>query len=144
LTPEPLPVTDVSFEDAGAKPGQELCYVVRTVVSRDPGIESEESNEACLAVRDVKAPPPPSGLTALARDGGVELSWSPVSDRDVARLRVYRSVGDGPPERLAELAAAETSHRDAGGGPGASYTLTAVDAAGNESPHSRAAEVLVP
>jgi hypothetical protein len=144
LNPAPVSHPTGSYADDAARPGQELCYVVRTVVSREPKVESEESNEACLAVRDVKAPKAPSGLTALAREGAIELSWSPVSDPDVAHLRVYRSLAEGPPERLAELAPTETSYRDAGGSPASSYSLTAVDAAGNESPHSRAAEVVIP
>jgi fibronectin type 3 domain-containing protein len=67
-------------------------------------------------------------------------------DLDLAHYRVYRSVERGAPERLAELPAGETSFRDEGLEPGraARYTVTAVDAAGNESEPSSPASAQRP
>ncbi|MDR1955220.1 MAG: fibronectin type III domain-containing protein [Treponema sp.] len=40
-------------------------------------------------------PPPPSMLTAIARDGAVDLSWRPSSDGDVAGYMVYYGTAGG-------------------------------------------------
>jgi len=133
-----------TYADLSAQPGQSVCYVVRLVLAQDPVVESADSNEACVEVRDVKPPAVPSGVTALAREGGVELSWSPTSDPDVALYRIYRTTAAGTPERVAEVPAGESSFRDPAGVPGGAYTVSAVDAAGNESAASKPAEVTVP
>ena len=103
---------------------------------------SSSSNEVCLEVRDVEAPAAPTGVTALARDGAVEVSWSPASERDLAGYRVYRAAPGAAPERVAEVGAGEGTYRDTAVAAGAThvYTVTAVDAAGNESPASVPAE----
>jgi fibronectin type 3 domain-containing protein len=108
------------------------------VVSSDPLIESDSSNEACLTARDVAAPAAPGGLTILAQEGGLELRWSPSPESDLAFYRVYRAVSSGSPEKLAELPAPTTSYLDKTAAPGTAYryTVTAVDRAGNESPPS--------
>jgi hypothetical protein len=118
--------------------------VVRAVSSIDPVVESADSNEVCVSVKDVKPPAPPSGLTAVGREGGVDLSWTPNADPEAVRIRIYGAPRGGPAERLAEVAAGETSYRDAAPGNRTTYTLTALDTAGNESPHSRPAEVSPP
>jgi hypothetical protein len=57
---EPLsktPVAGAGFDDE-TPPPQPVCYVVRTVLSSDPVVESADSNEAC-----VPAKPPEPGAT---------------------------------------------------------------------------------
>jgi hypothetical protein len=57
---EPLsktPVAGAGFDDE-TPPPQAVCYVVRTVLSSDPVVESADSNEAC-----VPAKPPEPGAT---------------------------------------------------------------------------------
>ena len=126
--------------------GQSVCYVARLVAATDPVIESGSSNEVCLTVKDVEAPAAPTGVTALARDGAVEVSWSPSSERDLASYRVYRAAPSGSRERVAEVGAGESTFRDTAAGAGVTYvyTVTAVDAAGNESPPSAPAEGALP
>jgi fibronectin type 3 domain-containing protein len=115
--------------------GQRWCYIVGTVVSTEPVVESPRSNEACVSVTDIVAPAAPSGVAALGGPDGVEVSWSPSTEPDLASYRVYREVPGGPRERVGEVAPPETSLRDARAAPGTrySYTVTAVDRAGNES-----------
>jgi hypothetical protein len=136
------PLQVAAFDDETVAPGQKVCYAARLVAATDPVIESESSNEVCLEVRDVEAPAAPTGVTALARDGAVEVSWSPSSERDLAGYRVYRAVPGAAPERVAEVGAGESTYRDTAVAAGAThvYTVTAVDAAGNESPASAPAE----
>jgi hypothetical protein len=140
------PLQVASFKDEGVALGQSVCYVSRLVASTEPVIESEPSNEACLTVKDVEAPAAPTGVAALARDGGVEVSWSPSSEPDLASYRVYRAASGAAPERLAEVGAGESSYRDTTAVAGVThvYTVTAVDAAGNESPPSAPAEGALP
>jgi fibronectin type 3 domain-containing protein len=108
--------------------------VVRAVAGTEPLVESEPSPEACVSVRDVFAPAPPTGVAALAAGGVVDVSWSPSTEADLASYRVYRSDG-GEARRLAEVPSAETRFRDetAAIGPTYNYTVTAVDRDGNES-----------
>jgi hypothetical protein len=143
---DPVPLAASAYEDSGAQPGESLCYVVRTAASTDPVVESEPTAEACLEVRDVAPPAAPLGVTALLREGTAELSWSPGSEPDLASYRVYRTPRGGAPERIAELPASETQWRDAQLSPDDtfSYTVTAVDAAGNEGPPSTPAQLLLP
>jgi hypothetical protein len=139
-----LPQPAASYEDATAEPGERLCYEVRTAAATDPLVESAPAPEACLEVRDVAPPAPPAGLAVIPRDGVPELSWSPGLEADLAAYRVYRAAPGAAPERVAELPSTQTTWRDtqlAFGAPGA-YTVTAVDAAGNESAPSAAAELL--
>jgi hypothetical protein len=139
------PVAGPPATDEGAAPGESVCYVVRAVAATDPVVESAPSEEVCLTVRDVAPPAPPSGVAAIAADGAIEVSWSPSPEPDLAGYRIYRATPGGEPVRLAEVGPGETSYRDASeAGAPYLYTLTAVDAAGNESAPSAAAEVIRP
>jgi hypothetical protein len=140
------PLQVAAFDDETVAPGQHVCYTARLVAATDPVIESESSNEVCVEVRDVEGPAAPTGVTALFRDGAIEVSWSPSPERDLAGYRIYRSAAGGAPERVAEVGAGESAWRDTAVAPGAThvYTVTAVDAAGNESPPSAPAEGALP
>jgi hypothetical protein len=130
------PFTTNAFEDRAVSLGQRWCYVVGTVVSTEPVIESRRSNEACVSVRDIVPPATPTGVAALGGADGVEVSWTPSTEADLASYRVYRQAGDGGArERLGEVVPPETALRDTTAAPAARYvyTVTAVDTAGNES-----------
>jgi hypothetical protein len=135
------PFTTNAFEDKTVSLGQRWCYVVGTVVSTEPVAESTRSNEACVSVVDIIAPAAPGGVASLGAPDGVEVSWSPSTEPDLAAYRVYREAPGGPRERVGEVAPSETSFRDAGAASGTryTYTVTAVDRAGNESKPSAAA-----
>ena len=135
---QPTPLEAPGSADSTASPGETWCYTVRTVASTDPVVESADSNEACLAVRDIAPPAPPTGVTVLAFEGALEVSWSPSPEADLEAYHVYRAVKGSPPERLQALRADQTKYRDATAMKGFSYvyTVTAVDTAGNQSPPS--------
>jgi hypothetical protein len=136
------PQTRRVFTDTHAPLGSTVCYVVRAVGSVDPLIESAPSNEACVEVRDIVPPGPPSGLAVVPRDGALEVVWSPSPDASLAGYRVYRAVSGAEAERVAEVPAGTTTWVDSTGEGGVlyTYTVTAVDAAGNEGPPSGSAE----
>jgi hypothetical protein len=129
------PVTTASFIDPAVTPGEELCFVVRTAASTRPLVESAPSEESCLLVEDVAPPETPAGVAANGKPGGIEVSWSPSSEPDLALHRVYRWATGVPIAAIAEVRAPETTYFDteAPVGAVARYTVTAVDKAGNES-----------
>lgn len=135
------PIAESTFVDMTAVRGEELCYVVRTVASTDPLIESADSEESCLSVEDVSAPAAPIGVAAQARPDGIEISWSPSPEPDVARYRIYRIAAQAPRARIAEVPVGEQLYVDTSAPVGVAqrYTVTAVDKAGNESLRSAAA-----
>ena len=135
-----VPVAAPPFRDTTIAPGERWCYVVRTVASTEPVVESASSGEACVENKDVFPPAPPTGVAALVHDDGVEVSWSPSLEADLASYRVYRAAEGAAPVRVAEVTAPETSFRDTGAPRGVdlSYTVTAVDRDGNESRPSAA------
>jgi hypothetical protein len=138
----PLPTERASYDDVAAALGSRVCYVVRTVVSTDPLVESDASNEACVTVEDITAPAAPTGVATLPGDTGLDVSWSPSAEADLASYRVYRATRGAAATRIGEVAKPATTLRDttAVAGQRYRYTVTAVDAAGNESPPSAGTE----
>jgi fibronectin type 3 domain-containing protein len=134
------------YRDATIAPGERWCYVVRTVVSSEPVVESANSAEACVDSKDVFPPAAPTGVAVLVGADAVEVSWSPSLEADLASYRVYRAAAGAAPTRVGEVAAPETSFRDASAPRGVPlvYTVTAVDRDGNESPLSAALEATRP
>jgi fibronectin type 3 domain-containing protein len=141
-----VPLAGNQHTDTAVEMGQNLCYVVRMVLSTDPLVESEPSTEACVGVKDIAAPAAPTGVTALVQADHVEVSWSPSSEVDLKTYKVYRTAGGEKPALVGQVAAGETVFRDRTPGKGGAhfYTVTAVDAAGNESPPSSPAEGHLP
>lgn len=137
-------LTATQYEDRSVLPGEEWCYVVRFLASKQPLVESASSSEACAAFKDIAAPAAPIGIAMVLRADGVEVSWSPSSDGDLAGYRVYRAAPPGePPLRVAEVSTEQTSIKDVSARRGVVnvYTVTALDKAGNESPASRPVQV---
>ncbi len=135
------PTTDTTLADEKALPGDSWCYAVRTVSSTAPLLESTATDEACLTVEDVAAPATPVGVAAQPREGGLEVSWSPSPEPDLAVYRVYRWSQGVPVARIADVPAGETAYLDSNAPTGTMvrYSVTAVDKSGNESGRSPAA-----
>ncbi|HUL77871.1 MAG TPA: hypothetical protein VL691_11455 [Vicinamibacteria bacterium] len=140
------PLERRSATDTTAPAGANACYVVRAVASTQPLIESAPSNEACVEVRDITAPPVPSGLSVLPGEGGLEVLWAPSAAADLAGYRVYRAAPGGQPQRVAEVRPDRSSWTDGSATRGVvyRYTVSAFDQAGNESEPSEAAEGSLP
>ena len=119
-----------------------------------PRIESEPSPIAGANFKDLVAPPPPTGLTALVETGAVRLVWDPVDAPDLAGYKVYRTEGTGI-EQLRPIGTipltpvqllTATNYRDTGVNAGISYyyEVVSVDKTGNESTKVKTDWVLVP
>jgi chitodextrinase len=121
-----------SYTDAGLGAGS-YSYTVRAVDAA--GNLSDPSNTATATVPDTTKPSAPPGFTATGSAGQVALAWQASSDN--VGVTGYRLFRGGTP--IATLGAAARSHTDSGLAAGPyTYTLRAVDAAGNESDPSTA------
>jgi hypothetical protein len=142
----PTPISVDKYLDPDPPMNAETCYVLRTIVSTDPIVESADSKELCLQVRDIVAPEAPVGVAARVLDDRLEITWSVSGEADLASYRVYRSEGEGPAVPVAEVPGGTTVlYEDLPAEPGTfAYTVTAIDTAGNESPPSAPAPVRFP
>ncbi len=136
--------TAPEFRDTQFEFGKVYVYLVRSVVHY-PGVtlESVESNLLSVTPKDIFPPAAPQGLVAVfvPAAGGVpahlELSWSINPETDIAGYNVYRSdESSAPGTRVNPELLLTPAFRDMNAVPGRrySYSVTAVDRSGNESP----------
>ena len=132
---EPIGYTPhAPFVDEGAPAGKTFVYTVRGAPTADlPPVLGPAADEVLADTRDVFPPKAPEGLLVLSEEGGKRLVWNPCLARDLAGSRVYARDGAGPWRRIAD-SLADPAFYDAGAPAGRTYAVTAVDAAGNESP----------
>ena len=126
---------------------------VVTVIAQEKGaeqVEGEDTPSVEIAAHDVFPPVTPSGLQAVFSGVGqepfIDLIWAPDTESDLAGYNVYRREPNGPAvKRNLELVKAPT-FRDTEVLPGHhySYSISAVDVRGNESPPSDEASEAVP
>lgn len=144
--------------------GQSYSYVAQRVQTMTVGGQKLEARSAAspgvsVIIRDIFPPAVPHGLEVVVASGGageelgIDLSWEPVSDADLAGYVVYRQVvgadgqAQGDKVRLTSAPVQEPGYRDATAVAGQryAYSVSAVDSAGNESGTSAAAvEVMNP
>jgi hypothetical protein len=140
--------------DHTAQKGETYQYTALRVRSVSLGghtleLRSAVSPPVTVAMRDIFPPHAPSGLEAVpggvtAADRSIDLSWTPDTDADLAGYFVYRQDIDskgvvaGTATRLNATPVVGPAYRDqtAVAGRRYAYYVTAVDAAGNESPPS--------
>ena len=122
---------------------RERCYTVRAVRRiGDLSIEGDAAPPRCLAPADTFAPAAPTGLTAVASEGAINLIWTPNQEADLAGYLVLRAAAPSSdlvamsPTPIAETTFSDTVQ------PGMRYTyaIQAVDTAGNVSPASARVE----
>jgi len=101
----------------------------------------------------ISTPAPPRDLVAVAQaatgtgPATIELSWAISTEADLAGYNVYRTeVGLARPQRLNQELLLTPTFRDISVAVGAlyTYTVTAVDRAGNESPPGAAVNAVIP
>jgi hypothetical protein len=114
--PRPLtaaPLDELTFADS-VEFDRERCYEVRAVRGIEPGaVESAPSERRCLTPVDVFAPEPPAGLSAVTRDGAIDLIWEASPDPDVWGYVILRgTVGDATLQPLNTAPVIETQFTD--------------------------------
>lgn len=146
--------TDSSFE-------WEKTYIYRIAVvsivkraDREVQVEGDDSLPVRVVAHDVFPPSVPAGLQAAYSGEGqkpfVDLIWAPVTNPDLAGYNVYRSEANGATEKLVIKLNSELvktpSYRDSAVASGKtySYSVSAVDARGNESQRSEETSETVP
>jgi len=148
--PGELRAQDSSFE-------WEKSYLYRmTAVSTvarpggDAQVEGDDSATVRIVAHDVFPPAIPSGLQAVYSGEGqkpfIDLIWAPVTDADLAGYNVYRHEADGAPVKLNGELVKGPSYRDSAvvARRSYSYSVSAVDARGNESARSEEGSESVP
>jgi hypothetical protein len=127
----PAPIAETAFRREGAVPGQEQCFVVRSVATiGTASIESAPSPPICVTPRDTFPPAAPKGLAAVSGSGVINLIWDPNAEPDIAGYIVLR--GEAPGDTLQPLTPApirDTRYADRTTRPGVTYVyaIVAVD-----------------
>ena len=151
--------------DTSAVMGQTYSYIAQqvrlaTLDGHALEIRSQPAPAVTVEMRDTFPPKSPTGLATIpgladAANGSptaayIDLSWEPNSEPDLAGYLLYRQLarpnGDpqGPLGKMTPLPIAAPAYRDVAVAPGQRYiySVTAVDASGNESaPSAKAQEV---
>jgi hypothetical protein len=152
--------------EAGATQGQfvdrriewEKTYQYRAAVvtvvpqagKADAQIESDDSAEVGVFAHDVFPPSTPAGVQAVfsagPAGGSIDLIWSGVGDADLAGYNVYRHEAGSAAVLLNSKPLGAPSYRDGNVSSGREYfySVSAVDARGNESGKSAEASERVP
>ena len=139
-TPKP------EYTDATAEFGKPYTYVVQSLVKVGEGeAQSELSNEAAITPVDTFPPAAPAGLTAVPSTASIELAWERSTEPNVVGYRVYRALGNGAFELLADAVAlpAYSDHKIEAGKT-YRYAVSAVKSNKKESKLSEAVEVATP
>jgi hypothetical protein len=136
------PVTSASFADPRIEWGAERCYALGRLseIDRLP-VESEESGKTCVTLKDTFPPAAPTGVTAVAAEGSVNLIWNANSEADLAGYLVLRGAAGEKPKPITPKPVQETTFRDTvPAGSRVTYAIAAVDKAGNVSAMSETTE----
>ena len=130
-----------SYADSGTTDGASYYYAVAAINSW--GLESPKSDVLRVPSRDFIPPDPPSGLKVIAVDrstGTAQLAWNLSASTDLSGYRVYRQDAEGPRSPVtALLFSTRFEDRTLPAEGVFSYSVTAIDLAGNESDWSNIA-----
>lgn len=132
--------TSPSEEEVKAIPD---CVPVATV-------EGEDSPAQKVFTKDIYPPGVPTGLQAVFSGPGqapfIDLLWAPNTDADLAGYNVYRREASGKAAKMNNELIKTPAFRDTGVSAGKTYwySVSAVDARGNESTPSEEASESVP
>ncbi len=131
--------TATTFTDAAPPAGAALTYSV--VAFDSAGNQSPAGAATPLTITDTTAPTAPTGVTATISAGTVIVGWTAATDN--VAVTGYRVLRNGA--NLATLPGSATSFTDTAPPPGIAltYSVVALDAAGNASPAGTATAVTV-
>jgi len=113
-------------------------------------VQGEDSSIVKVTVRDIFPPEKPTAVQAVFSGAGqrpfIDLSWAPNSEADLAGYNVFRREGSDDARQVNKQVVKSPSFRDEAVQPGVTYTysVSAVDLRGNESPRSEEAHETVP
>jgi hypothetical protein len=140
---------DHEWTDTGIDYGKPYSYAVQALVDvgNQKTAESDISPVYTRVPMDRFAPAVPSGLRADRTANAVSLVWEADTDSDLAGYRIYRSEGNGPWQKLADVNTVP-SYSDAAVEHGKTYhyAVSAFDKTvpPNESERSAPVEIVFP
>lgn len=132
------------WTDTTAEFGKHYIYLVQRIEKLAGGKEAESdlSNQADLTPLDTFPPAAPTGLHVSLAPSSIEITWQQNAESDLAGYRLYRAVGDGAFERLAEVSQIPSySDHAVEAGKTYHYVVSAIDQSGNESGRSTPVQV---
>jgi hypothetical protein len=158
VTRQPSVLAGVSpspnYLDTQIEWGKSYVYTVRSVAQYgSDAVESGESHAVEVTPKDVFPPAAPIELVAVfvpaagASPAAVELSWAISPEPDAAGYYVYRTgEGEEKSQRVTPTLLPTPAFRDIPirAGVNYTYTVTAVDRAGNESQSSKPVSIKIP
>ena len=131
-----------------------LYHVTSVTILKRPDseiqVEGDDSSVVRVVAHDVFPPAVPSGLQAAYSGEGqkpfIDLIWAPVTNADLGGYNVYRSEADGVAVKVNLELIKSPSYRDNAivSGKTYSYSVSSVDARGNESGRSEPTSEIVP
>ena len=134
-------LSDSSYADSGTTDGASYYYAVTAIDSW--GLESPKSDVLRVKSGDFTPPVSPSGLDVPTFDrtaGTAQLDWDRSPSADLAGYRVYRQGAEGPRAPVtALLFTPGFEDRTLPSAGTFTYSITAIDLAGNESDYSNIA-----
>ena len=136
-------IQQLDWTDPDSEFGRHYSYKVQRIAKGGERTEAESdpSEEVEITPKDEFPPAAPAGLRASAAPASIELSWEPNAEPDLAGYRVYRSVGGGEFEKIADVSQVPAySDQKVESGKTYRYAVAAVDRAGNEGARSAVAE----
>jgi hypothetical protein len=113
-------------------------------------VEGDDTPEVKVFAHDIFPPAVPAGLQAVFSGPGqqpfIDLIWAPVADADLAGYNIYRHESGGVVAKINSEPVKDPAFRDIQviSGKIYSYSVSAVDARGNESGRSEEAAETVP
>jgi hypothetical protein len=142
---QPQPLADSEqprYLDESTTYGTHYHYMIQTIAGANQW--SLLSPPAEITPQDKFPPAVPEGLSAVGTPTSIELAWTRNTETDFRGYNIYRSVDNGPFEKLASLIDAP-AFSDTKIEPGKKYryTVSAVDLTGNESAQSAPVEAVV-
>jgi hypothetical protein len=130
-----------TYLDTTAEYGKTYKYYVQAIHDKTESLVAESEP---LTPIDTFAPAVPSGLTLSAAVASVELAWERDTEPDLKGYRIYRAVGDGQFELLAEVDVPTYSDTKVEAGKRYRYRITAFDQLNNTSEPSAEVAVTLP
>ncbi len=134
--------SEQQYLDTTAEFGAHYEYFVEGVEGE---AESELTGPLAVSLEDKFPPAVPAALVVSAGLQTIELAWERNAEPDFKGYRVYRRIGDGDFEKIAELIEAPSfSDHKIETGKRYAYAILSVDLSGNESKKSPVVEIVAP
>jgi hypothetical protein len=131
--------TESPYVDISAEYGKTYQYSLQGARGK---VESDVAGPASITPVDTFEPEVPSGLTASAGLGAVELAWTRNTESDFKEYRILRSDEGGPFVEIAHgLEAPAYSDSTVQSGKHYRYEVSAIDEIGNQSVPSAPVEI---